>query len=231
MATDTFTTFNNVDLKRIAASLPDGVDQARRDRLPSILEEWARTDLQENLSRESQATRRERRRRLQVVEGRARDLLQSIEALDPAGRFSIVYQMVGERPSQAELEQQKQSLDTAMALLNRLVESQPSAIWASGRGQPRNITAYLILKDIAAIYEWATGSKASRRYDPYKDEDQESGPFWTFAKAIWLAIHGTEDGLSAAMKNWASYRARFGEESALIANIAMRNPSWRLFVP
>ena len=231
MATDTFTTFNKVDLKRIRATLPNGVDHRRLERLSSVLQEWAHTELREHLSRESQATRRARCQQVQAVEGCARDLLQSIEALDPQGRFSIVQQMVGQRPTRAELEQQKQDLDSAMALLNRLVNSQPSAIWASGRGQPRNITAYLIMKDIAAIYEWATGSKASRRYDPYKDEDQESGPFWQFASAVWSAIHGTKDGLSAAIKNWASYRARFGEKSALIANIAMRHPSWGLFEP
>ena len=118
-----------------------------------------------------------------------------------------------------------------MAVLNRVVSSQPSAVWASGRGQPRNISAYLIMLDIAAIYQWVTGSRASRRYDPYKDHDQESGPFWRFASAIWLAIHGTRDGLSAAMKNWARYRAQFGEEFALIANIAMRQPLWGLLEP
>jgi hypothetical protein len=85
------------------------------------------------------------------------------------------------------------------------------------------------MQDIAAIYEWATGSKASRKYDAY--EEQESGPFWQFASAIWSAIHGTNEGLWAAMKNWASYRKGCREESALMANIAMRHPSWGLFEP
>ena len=107
MATGTFTTFNNVDLKRIGASLPNGVDHRRRERLPSVLREWARTDLREHLSRESQPTRRERRQRVQAVESHARNLLHSIEAMDPVGRFSIVQQMVGQRPTRAELEQQK----------------------------------------------------------------------------------------------------------------------------
>jgi hypothetical protein len=230
MATDTFNTFSNDELKRIEASLPNGVDHRRRQRLPRVMQEWARTDLREHLSRESQATRRARRQQVQAVERCTRDLLQSIEALDPTGQFSIVHEMAGEQPRRTELEQWNQEFDSAMALLYRLVDSHPSAIWASSRGQPRNISAYLIIKDIAAIYEWATGSKASRRFDAYKDEDQE-GPFWQFASAIWLAIYGTDHGVHAAFKNWAAARRRFGEQSALISNIAMRHPSWGLFEP
>jgi hypothetical protein len=230
MATgNTFSSFTAEHVKRIQASLPDGVHQARRARLPHVLREWATTDLREHLSRESQAAHRERRQRLQAMEARARDLLQSIEALDPLGRFSIVQQMAGEHPRKAELEQRKQDLDNVVTFLDRVVSLQPGALWASGPGQPRNIIAYLIMRDIAAIYEWGTGRRASRQYDAY--EEKESGPFWQFASAVWSAIYGTEDGLSAAMKNWASYRAQFGEESALIANIAMRHPSWGLFEP
>jgi hypothetical protein len=58
----------------------------------------------------------------------------------------------------------------------------------------------------------------------------DAGPFWDFAKTIWpLVFRNGTHGLSAAMKNWADARKRFGEESALMANIALRHPTWGLF--
>jgi hypothetical protein len=96
-----------------------------------------------------------------------------------------------------------------------------------GRGQPRNLLAYLVLKDIAAIFEWLTGLQARREVD--RKDGHDTGAFYHFCEAIWLPVFGVGlDGLPAAMKNWAVARRKYNEKSALIANIAMRNPPWRV---
>lgn len=41
----------------------------------------------------------------------------------------------------------------------------PSKFWKQGRGQPRNLAAYLVLQDAAAIFEWLTDLKAARGVD------------------------------------------------------------------
>jgi hypothetical protein len=84
------------------------------------------------------------------------------------------------------------------------------------------------MKDIAAIFEWLTNIEATRQVD--RISGVGAGPFWQFAAAIWPVVFGeADDGLPAAMKNWSSYRKRYGERSALIANIAMRHPTWGIF--
>jgi hypothetical protein len=93
-------------------------------------------------------------------------------------------------------------------------------------GQPRNTASYLVLLDIARVFEWLTDVAASRRIDPVKGKD--TGPFYKFASSIWPPVFASaEDGLSAAMKNWAS--GRQFDSSALMANIDLRQPSWRVF--
>lgn len=95
-------------------------------------------------------------------------------------------------------------------------------------GRPRNVIAYLVLRDIAAIFEWVTRGKASRLVDRVKG--METGAFYLFSSTIWPIIFSSaDDGLPAAMKNWASARRKYGESSALIANINLRHPSWRVF--
>jgi hypothetical protein len=47
---------------------------------------------------------------------------------------------------------------------------------------------------------------------------------------LWSEVFGKDvAGLPAAMKNWAAGRSKYDEASALIHNIALRYPSWRVF--
>jgi hypothetical protein len=92
--------------------------------------------------------------------------------------------------------------------------------------QPPTVIAYLVIKDVAAIFEWCTGLEATRQVDRISHE--ETGPFYRFAAAIWPIVFGKgDDGLPAAIRRFATYRKREGR--ALMANMAMRNPAWRLF--
>jgi hypothetical protein len=88
------------------------------------------------------------------------------------------------------------------------------------------VITYLVIKDIAAIFEWYSGLKATRRVN--RVSKGETGPFYRFAAALWPVIFGKgDDRLPAAIKKFAAYREREGR--ALIANIAMRHREWRIF--
>jgi hypothetical protein len=96
------------------------------------------------------------------------------------------------------------------------------------RGQPRNTAAYLVLLDLAAIFEWLTGVEPKRNVS--RTGEGEIGAFYPFCEAVWpLVFNSGLFGLPAAMKNWARDHAKYVESSALIANIDLRHPSWGLF--
>jgi hypothetical protein len=97
-----------------------------------------------------------------------------------------------------------------------------------GRGQPRNTVSYVVLLDIAAIFRWLSGLEANREVDRMTGD--EKGAFYNFAAALWPPVFASGlDGLRAAMKNWSSGYRKYSEASAIIANIDLRYPSWRVF--
>lgn len=96
----------------------------------------------------------------------------------------------------------------------------------SSRGQPRNIPAYLVIRDLDAIYAYLTQKEATRIV--HRMSHAESGPFSDFAAASWPVAFGQgDDGLAAAIKNWSPWRRR--EKSPAIANIGLRHPEWEIF--
>jgi hypothetical protein len=111
--------------------------------------------------------------------------------------------------------------------LQTAVESLQSRL-KKGPGQPRNTVAYLVLMDLAAIFRWLTGIEAKREVD--RMEGRETGAFYHFCAAVWPLVFKNEThGLSAAMKNWAFAHRKYKEASAILANIDLRHPSWRVF--
>jgi hypothetical protein len=118
-------------------------------------------------------------------------------------------------------------LDQYSQFVTDLTNIKPKEFWKLGQGQPRNVKAYLVLQDAAAIYEWATGTTATREVD--RETGSEVSPFFKFASILWPMIFGNgEAGLKAAIKNWAAWRKKHDERSALIVNIALRHREWGL---
>lgn len=151
--------------------------------------------------------------------------------LDELGRNVIVDRIIRYQKSNsadAKFPHVKQELELVHNFLKRLSLAPSSEIRSPAR---RNYAAYFVLSDIAGIFEWATGQKATRQVDREgKGGKQDFGTFWEFAKAIWpLVFRNGTHGLSAAMKNWAHARIHFGEQSAVIRNIQLRHPTWGLF--
>jgi hypothetical protein len=237
--------FSEQAVELILAALPANVDQRRRELLPRILAEWSRTDLLEHLSRESRAVVRERYDQLTKVGKSANDLRQALGALDQRGRSWIAQELAHEEGSprppfsascekladmKERLKQEDDFLKKIAAATLRLVEEDTRLSEEGEResGQPRNISAYLVMMDLVAIFEWLTGRKATREVN--RDDHKETGPFWHFAEAVWPYIFGKgRHGLSSAMKKWETWHKRCDEESQLIRNIAMRHPTWGIF--
>jgi hypothetical protein len=192
------------------------LSKRRSELLPKILREWNSTDLREHLSRESRPIIQARIKKLESVRKRAERLLEALNAIDELGRVVIRRQMI-----------LADGLEGTTFLTN-LVRMRPKEVWNLKAGQPPNLAAYFVLKDAADIFEWFTGLKATREVD--RDSYKDTGPFWDFASALWPVVFGRGiEGLSSALKNWAHDSVQFDERSALIANIAMRNPTWGVF--
>ena len=229
--------FFPTNLREIAKSLPTPRSERHSELLPLVLREWEH-ELQEHLSRDSAATIRHRVRALESIKTKAGQLSKALDAIDEHGRLSIVAEMVDERrrlesvtrgfnARARDFSDQNKRLKEARDYLAQLAAISPKTYWNTGRGRPRNLTAYLILRDAAAIYEWFSGKKAARGVD--RTDKKESGPFFRFASTLWpIIFEKGGPGLPAAMKNWAMGVGNIA--SVLhIANLAMHNSSWRIF--
>jgi hypothetical protein len=75
------------------------------------------------------------------------------------------------------------------------------------------------MMDIAAIFEYLTEIEATRRVDRITHD--EKGPFRDFAGAIWSILFAGEDGLSAALKNWADGRKKHGKAWVYVASLQL----------
>jgi hypothetical protein len=190
-------------------------------------------DLRQHFARESAAAAQKRHERLARLGKIADRLSEELDGLNERDRWTLAGQIgVAEGQGITEVifnKKNKEQLDDVRNFIVTLAAAAKRPLWKPGRGQPRNISAYLVMMDIASIFEWLSTTEPTRQVD--RKTHDESGPFREFAGAIWPFVFGSSYGFLAAMKNWASARGRFGEKSAIIANIAMRHPEWGLFAP
>jgi hypothetical protein len=246
--------FDERAVELIKASLPAGIDQRRLDLLPLVLNEWSRTDLREHVSLEGRATVRTRYDRLKKVGDCATLLRQALEAIDQRGRSWIVQEIAREEGStffsvsREKFTDMRERVNQEYDFLRKLTAATMRRLKQEDdflrklttatlrlseedeerkRGHPRNIPAYLVMLDLAAIFEWLTDSKATRVVD--RTDHTETGPFWRFAESVWSVAFGTTRGLKAAMKNWAEARELYHEHSSFLLNLPLRRPEWGIF--
>ena len=224
--------FTDDDIRRIDAWLPEEVDPRRRKLLPQVLREWARSDIREHFAREPAAAARELRERLAQLGKIAIRLLEELDGLNERDLLTLAGQIgvaEGQEITEAIFnEKNRERLDDALHLITTIATAVKRPLQESRPGRPRNIYAYLVMMDISAIFEYLAGA-ATRQVD--RNTREEKGPFRDFAGAIWSVLFATDDGLSAALKNWAGGRKKFADSSPLISNIAMRRPEWGLYDP
>jgi hypothetical protein len=222
--------FTDREVELIAAALPDDVVPRRLELLPLILREWARVYLPHHFSGESAATRRQRRTRLAKVGKIVASLLRATEDLDETDLWDLAAQ-IGIAEGQSFLqaagnEQNRLRLGQGRDFIATIAVAAGKPLWGPSRGQPRNIPAYLVTQDLAALYEYLTRKEATRIVN--RTSHAECGPFYDFAAATWPVLFGQgDDGLAAAIRNWSPWRHR--EKSPVIVNIGLRHPEWGVF--
>jgi len=224
--------FTDDDIRHIRAWLPKQVDNRRLKLLPQILREWARADLPQHFGRDSPAAQRARRERLTRLGKIADQLVGALDGLDKRDRGTLAGQIGAAEGQEEEVifdEENKKRLEDTRNFVAALATAAKRPLWEPGPGRARNICAYLVMMDVAAIFEYLTDTEATRQVD--RNTREERGPFRDFAGAIWSVLFGSDYGLSAALKNWAYGSKKYGECSHLIENIALRHPEWGIFDP
>ena len=228
--------FDDRTVRLITSSLPEAAIPERVGSLLAVLRDWANNELRAYFSREFSPDLTERAKRVEAVGNRARDLLKALDAIDGTDMWEIAQRMPQKTchwPKMKghywwEWSRSKKFVQHIMEekdFLDALIVATSEA-WSRKRGHPPNIISYLVIKDIAAIFEWCTKSPATRRVD--RLTHQEGGDFYKFAAAIWPVVFGQgDDGLLAAIKKFAKYRNREGRP--LMAHMKMRNPEWKVF--
>ena len=200
--------FANEDLTKIGAALPLGAPPERLALLPEILRAWEQEDLREHLSREGRAVLRHREKQLEDIKQHATGLLAAVEALDEAGRFEMTLrpQMWRDHTEiwNADTEAAERRRNEAVTWLNDLID-------ALNEPQPkpppdRATRHYLMMADLAAIFELISSEPATRRTN--FDSGVQYGPFWNFAKAVWSAVYGDKRGLQNAVRIWVDDESR-----------------------
>jgi hypothetical protein len=215
-------TFSDELITELEKSLKLNLSNARRKSLERILHEWAQFDLPEHLSREPRSIVRKRLARAESVKKHALELSKALDALDDTDRF-VVTHLVERRhgESRAEIARQRNRLVEGTQFISDLGAIAPSEFWKLKGPRARTLAAYLVLLDAAAIFEWLTGSKATRVVG--RVTGAEEGKFYRFVAVLWPAVFGSgRTGLKSAIKNWAGWHRKHKERSALITNIALR---------
>jgi hypothetical protein len=230
-------TITDADIESAVSVLSVEANPHRLSLLPRVLREWAEVDLGEHAFTEAlRGSDRQPAERCRGIAKKSKELLKAIDGLIEADQLDWIAYELGRANESVPMEERfpciRQKLMEHRGFLNDLqlaAESIQNRL-KKGPGQPRNTVAYLVLLDLAAIFKWLTGIEARRAVD--RAEGLETGEFYHFCAEFWpLVFRNETSGLSAAMKNWASAHRNYNEASALIANIHLRHPSWRVLSP
>ena len=220
-------TFSDEAIAEIEKTLDLKLSGTRRELLKRVLLEWGCTDLVEHLCREPRPILKKRIDRLTQVKTLARELLEALNTLEANDLGGLVWR--GHYVSKTEYKRQLERLVEASQFIADLGTIAPEVFWPLKGPRPKTISAYLVLQDAAAIFEWLTKTMATREVD--RDTHSEKNSlFFRFASILWpVTFKKGTTGLPSAIKNWAAWRKKFGEHSALITNIALRHPTWGIF--
>jgi hypothetical protein len=177
--------FTDKQLVQITRALPKGASPHRLGLLPRVLRYWAENDLEEHASLgRSGASIKEEGKQYEKLIATAAALAKAIDAVIEADNLIIIAVEMGDAektiPMRDRLAHYINKINDQRGFLNDLVAAIVSfqKRTKSSRGRPRNTTAYVVLTDIAAIYEWAIGLKAHREVS--RRNGTETGPFYQF---------------------------------------------------
>jgi hypothetical protein len=193
-----------------------------------ILREWAEFSLPQYRAWEHEHAKfPERQRQATSVSRAAQRFQAALEALNENMRIQIADRLAlnADLISTEDRVAVRRRFETELEYLRDLVVA-VGEVWAPRRrGQPTNRFARRVILDLAAIFEYLTGTKATRHVDSVTHE--ETGPFRHFAAAVWPVIFDSDDGLSAALRNWDELKVKV--YSPIVYEMDLRHPEWGLF--
>jgi len=231
--------FTADQIHTLIAALPSHIAKRKRTVLRLMLDEWGRIDLEEHLKRSTPKQTRARKNAMHLVAKRAEEFAGALASLDRTSRFAVATRLLEletgadfwSSPRERVREVEHRLADEPQKL-RRLAEAAESE---ATRWQPLplrhdSLIRYLLLQDLAAIFEYATSERAERqvRGKDHFEAGKDYGPFWNFASAAWTIVFGSTDGLSAAIRRWTEGRAKYGEISAVVENAHLRHPEWQI---
>jgi hypothetical protein len=227
--TDASVRFDEHQIRLIIKALPDGISARRLQLLPSILSEWSGDFLRWSLHRVDPAVAKGRAKQLEAIAKHAGELSRALDEFSHEESW-LVFEFakrISPMGFQDEVSGQRKMLKDRRKFLGDIEAIAVDLAGAFKRSidQRRNIPAYRVMLDIQAIFEWLTKTKATRRVE-YGSRDV----FGDFVRSIWpVVFEKGDDGVDSALKNWAKWTKDYGDASALIANIDLSHPEWRVF--
>lgn len=208
----------------LPASLPPEKVQCLR----CVLEDWCLFDLPEHRSRTQSVVSRERLKRLKNLRHSSEIMIAALDDASGNGEQDFVEWAILKSRGRIRRAAEKHMVASEIATLREnLIEIEVAAgsayeILKPHKGRPPNDFGYLVFLDLAALFEWLTGKKSTRRVD--RDTQEETGPFHDFAKIVWPMITNTgSDGFATALRRWAESSKKFKDTSAVLANFRLRN--------
>jgi hypothetical protein len=208
--------FSDEVIEAIQATLPAAVDPMRRALLPELLGSWAAKELGEHLSLESKAKLRKQDKQLSQAAVCARDLLDAFSKMDRRGFFRVAIEpemrRTGKSPYTVSVDVATLRRHHALDWLKRFTESfsdsgAKSKFSVKSTAVPdKKARGYLVMLDLAAIFELVTATEATRRVD--FETGKEYGPFREFVGCVWRSIFETDTGCSYALRVWADRVAK-----------------------
>jgi hypothetical protein len=194
--------FDQRRMDLIFKALPPDVDPRRRKLLPQILQDWADNELKRAKGiRPDKVFARERLKSFRRVIRHARALRESLADFDVSDNAAYWLAYGSDHvgfPDQDLVNRIKRQLEGQVELLTYIdaVAQKVELVFKKACDQRRNITSYLVMLFLAAIFEWLTGLK------PTRGSSDRPSPFNSFLEALWPVIFENADvGLEAAVKN------------------------------
>ena len=192
---------------RIVRSLPTPPDADKVEVLRIMLDYWCEYTLPNHVHMLKKPSD-EAIKRLKKASKALLALNASIDVLDGEdvqfGIFSLVMERTGSW-RRSDIDKVTDEVLQALALLYSF-ESSIAQTLKSKRGRPRNNFGYLVVLDLAAIFEWFTGKDATRQVD--RENGFEIGPFRTFSETVWYEVFNTARlWFETSFKNWAANKA------------------------
>jgi hypothetical protein len=224
--------FSDGALAQIAATLPPDTPPERARLLPDLLRAWAAEDLREHQTRDGRAAIRKQGKRLAVIADQARGLLDALSELDEREHYVIALkvQIRHEAKSRAgrwamlglpdDPEAGERRRDGVLLWLRDLAGA--LSIPSPKPPPDKKTLGYLVVLDLAAIYQLVTVTAPTRRNNANAEGGRQPyGPFWNFCSEVFTIV-----GLRSLERAIKDVLADYPETvlSAFVANLQFRHP-------